>query len=112
MNRNLVLSLIGLAFLGICVSMIKYEVIFLRRTLIKIQSDINQITDDLGVYGAEWSYLNSPKRLTQLASKYLSEMRPTKYNQILSYSEFINTEYEDRIMERRKALDSFLDSLM
>lgn len=98
--------------LGVILSKGKYEVVSLRRQLKQIQSEIYQTIDDLKVYNAEWSYLNDPKRLKELASKYLHNMTITNTKQIETYKNFINNEYEDQKAAKHKAFESFLDSIM
>lgn len=112
MRKLSIISLCILFILGICVSKIKYEVVFLRKNLAKINNEIIHVADDLRVFRAEWSYLNNPRRLTKLATKYLSEMRPVDYKQILRYNDFINSEYENQVNAKRQAFDNLLDSLM
>ena len=109
MNKNFVLSAIGLILLGIGVSRIKYEVVFLRKHLKHLESEIGRISDDIKVYGAEWSYLNNPKRLKKLAEKYLPKLKPMSNKQVLSYKEFARNDYE--CQTNRNALESFLDSI-
>lgn len=112
MRKLSTISLCTLFILGICVSKIKYEVVFLRKNLARINNEITHVADDLRVYRAEWSYLNNPKRLAKLATKYLPEMRPVDYKQILRYNDFINSEYENQVNAKRQAFDNLLDSLM
>ncbi len=112
MRRNLVFTLIFFVILGVILSKSKYEVVSLRKQLKQMQNEIYKIADDLKVYNAEWSYLNNPKRLKELASKYLPNMTTTDYKQIETYNHFIDTEYEDQKIAKHKAFESFLDSIM
>ena len=112
MRKLSVLFICFLVFLGVGVSKFKYEVVFMRRTLSKINNEIVRIADDLRVYEAEWSYLNDPKRLAILASKYLPDMKPIEHKQILRYNDFINMEYENKADAKRQAFDNLLNSLM
>lgn len=112
MHRNLVLTLIFFVILGVLLSKNKYEVVSLRKQLKTIQNEISQTIDDLKVYNAEWSYLNEPKRLKELANKYLPNMTVTDPKQIETYKNFINNEYEDQNEVKHKALELFLDSVM
>lgn len=52
---------------------IKLHVQQLNRELIKIKNEISVAQRDLKILHAEWSYLNSPKRLTHFAKKYLKD---------------------------------------
>lgn len=112
MQRNLILTLVFFVILGIVLSKGKYEVVSLRKQLKTIQNEISQTIDDLKVYNAEWSYLNDPKRLTELANKYLPNMDVTDPKQIETYENFIKNEYEDQKTAKHKAFESFLDSIM
>ena len=108
----MVLTLVFLVILGIILSKSKYEVVSLRKQLKTIQNEISQTIDDLKVYNAEWSYLNDPKRLKELASKYLPNMIITDPKQIETYDNFISNKYEDQKAAKHKAFESFLDSIM
>ncbi len=112
MRQLSVIALCVLIVLGICVSRIKYEVVFLRKNLNKINNEIIRVTDDLRVFGAEWSYLNDPKRLAELASKYLPQLQPIVHKQILRYDDFVQHKYANRTDAKRQAFDKLLDSLM
>ncbi|MBR1943927.1 MAG: hypothetical protein IJ848_00450 [Alphaproteobacteria bacterium] len=112
MNRNLILTLVLFVTLGVLLSKSKYEVVSLRKQLKTINREIVQTTDDLKVYNAEWSYLNEPKRLQELAKKYLPKMTITDVRQIETYKNFVNNEYEDQETAKHKAFESFLDSVM
>jgi cell division protein FtsL len=50
---------------------IKLYVQELDMELRKIQNEIHIAQNDLNVLQAEWSYLNNPRRLADLAEKYL-----------------------------------------
>ncbi|MDR1391115.1 MAG: hypothetical protein LBI95_01960 [Holosporales bacterium] len=87
-----IFSLLLLVFVGVFVSVIKYEVVFLRNSLKEVNEKIERYSDDLAVYEAEWSYLNDPKRLKFLCEKYLKNLRPTENRQILSYDLFLKSD--------------------
>ena len=112
MNKNIIFGIATIISLGIGVSLIKYEVVALRKHLCQLKSEIEKNSDELKVLGAEWSLLNDPKRLKKLASKHLPQMKPMVNGQILSYSEFVKTDYEDQRRSRRKEFDSFIDSVL
>lgn len=90
MNKSVLLSLFALLFIGLIVSRVKYEVIFLKKQLKDVNSKIEQYSDDLKVYNAEWGYLNRPKRLKQLCEKYLPNLKPTINSQVLNYQVILN----------------------
>ena len=112
LNRNLILALVLFVVLGVILSKEKYEVVSLRKQLKTINKEISKTMDDLKVYNAEWSYLNEPKRLRDLAHKYLPDIQITNINQIETYKDFVKNEYEDQKAAKHKAFESFLDSIM
>jgi hypothetical protein len=85
---------------------IKYEVVFLRQKLQKVEQDIGKYTDDLRICSAEWGCLNDPKRLKALCAKYLSGMKPMEKNQIISYQKFFGSEFGSDLKD---AFKKFLD---
>ena len=127
LNKGVVLSLVFWLLIGFCVSRVKYEVVFFRNKLKEIEQQIEKYQDDIRVYGAEWSYLNDPKRLKRLATKHLPNLRPTETKQIMSLDAFMASDFEKEFgrtiassIERnskiditeqsaRKAFSSFLD---
>lgn len=50
---------------------VKYEVRDLEDELARLQADLNNRQESIHVLRAEWSYLNRPERLTELAQRYL-----------------------------------------
>jgi hypothetical protein len=85
LNKSTFISLAALILVGIGVSRIKYEVVFLRKTFRNLESELEKAEDSLNVLSAEWSYLNDPKRLKKLCEKYLKDMRPMENSQIIEY---------------------------
>jgi hypothetical protein len=73
-----------LILIGGGVMRIKYEVVFLRKVLKDLESELERSTDSLNILQAEWSYLNDPSRLEKLSEKYLKDMRPTENSQIIN----------------------------
>jgi hypothetical protein len=92
LKKSTLIILILMALVGVFVSRVKYEVAFLRKTLVNMNDEIEKYSDDLKVCAAEWSYLNSPKRLRELGSKYLKNMRSTELKQIIDYETFLNSD--------------------
>lgn len=111
MNKTLMFSLIFLVAVGVFVSRIKYEVVFLRKANNKLEKDIELYTDDIKVLKAEWSSLNDPKRLKNLCEKYLKDMKPIENSQIISYDNLMGNEYESS-QKSSKAFDSFIDDAL
>ena len=94
MNRSVIVSVVFLVLVGLCVSRVKYEVVFLRNKLKEIDRRIEKYRDDIRVYNAEWSFLNDPKRLKRLAMKYLPDLRPIENSQIISFDAFMASDFE------------------
>ncbi len=109
MNKGIILSLAALIVVGIIVSRVKYEVIFLKNKLKDINSRIEKYSDDLKVYNAEWGYLNNPKRLKTLCEKYLKHLHPTVNRQILDYQTILNS---DLVQNRNNAFEDYIDEAM
>ncbi len=109
MNKGTILSLAALLVIGIIVSRVKYEVIFLKNKLKDINSKIEKYSDDLKVYNAEWGYLNNPKRLKTLCEKYLKHLQPTTNKQILDYQTILNN---DLSPNRNNAFKDYIDEAM
>jgi cell division protein FtsL len=116
MNRGIVFSIVALMIVGIGVSLLKYEVVFLRKNLKLIQQDNNKMKDDLRVLAAEWSCLNSPKRLERLAQKYLPDMKPIVNKQIIKYNKIVESGfvpiYNDKPAGCNSSFDALLDGIM
>ncbi|GHT88940.1 hypothetical protein FACS1894113_2550 [Alphaproteobacteria bacterium] len=98
-NKSFVLAILFLIIIGIGVSRVKYEVVFLRRHFDNLKKEIETCEDDLKVLGAEWSYLNNPKRLKALAAKHLPNMKPIENKQIISYERVLESDLAEREVE-------------
>lgn len=109
MNKGIVFSLAFLVCIGFGVSRVKYEVVFLKNRLKDINAKIERCSDDIRVYSAEWGYLNDPKRLKKLASKYLPNFRPTDNSQIIDYSTIVSSGLSENV---EKSFDTFLDKAL
>ena len=98
MNKAVVISVISLILIGIGVSRVKYEVVFLRKNLKSMIKETEQCMDDIKILGAEWSCLNNPERLKKLCNKYIPEMKSVENKQIMSYNKIIgenNAEFQN-----------------
>ena len=104
LNKSVVLSLIFLVFAGFCVSRMKYEVAFLKNKLKEINTQLDRCQDDMKIYNAEWSYLNEPKRLQRLATKYLPNLRPTENRQIINFETLIRSDFDKEISKNITSL--------
>lgn len=64
---------------------VKYEVRGLEDKLAALESDLMQSQETIHVLKAEWSYLNRPERLTELAQRYLDlvPMGPTQMSTLI-----------------------------
>ncbi len=111
MNNGFIISIIVLILMGVGLSRVKYEVVFLKKTLKTLNADIEESMDNIKVLNAEWSFLNSPKRLKKLASKYLPDMKPIGIDQVMVYNKIIDS---DLVVDEKqqKVSDTSLDSLL
>ena len=108
MRRTIFMALI-LLILGIVVSIVKYDVGFLRKELNHIEKEIAQCFDDLKILRAEWEYLNNPARLKKLCQNHLKQMRPIVNSQIVSYEQIEQMALKE---SRGNALGGILDLLV
>ncbi len=106
MDKVIISSLAALLIIGVIVSRVKYEVVFLKKQLKEVNLKIDKYSEDLKIYNAEWSYLNSPARLEKLCEKYLKNLHPTDAKQILSYQTIINS---DLAINKADAFKSYID---
>ncbi|MEO0348059.1 MAG: hypothetical protein AAF153_01780 [Pseudomonadota bacterium] len=60
---------------------IKYEVANMQQQNHRVASELSLEEDMLKVLKAEWSYLNTPKRLREMVSRHL-ELNPIELGQI------------------------------
>jgi hypothetical protein len=108
MNKALLMSLFILIIVGICVSRVKYEVVFLRQNLDEINRAIERCNDDIKVHTAEWSYLNTPDRLKTLCAKYLKNMKPLENSQVISYEKLARSDFQ---ISLSKTFEAFLNNV-
>ncbi len=92
MNKSIVIFVIFLVLVGGGVSRLKYEVVFLRKTLKTLTKETEKCMDNIKVLEAEWSYLNRPDRLKKLATKYLPDMKPVSLKQVMLYNSVISSD--------------------
>ena len=57
---------------GYAMFQVKYEVVQLEDELARVNHQISSDNEQIRVLGAEWSFLNQPQRLEQLAKRYLN----------------------------------------
>jgi hypothetical protein len=57
---------------GYAMFQVKYEVMQLEDKIVRINRSIAASQESVRVLNAEWSFLNQPNRLDQLAKRYLS----------------------------------------
>ncbi|MDR0630708.1 MAG: hypothetical protein LBF70_01595 [Holosporales bacterium] len=110
LNRSTIISLTALVLLGIGVSRIKYEVLFLRKTLKNSEKELERLRDNFNVLSAEWSYLNAPKRLKKLCEKYLKDMRPIENSQIMNYSNLNKYKFSIETSDIKESFDTFINN--
>ena len=72
---------VALAVIAVVIYQVKYETRGLEQRVSRLQLTISQERDAIGILRAEWSHLNRPARLEQLARKHLG-MRPLDATQV------------------------------
>lgn len=85
--------------LGSGLLVMKNQVQTLENQLVGINKDIQDDIKTIHILKAEWSHLNSPKRLRQLAEKHIS-LNPVKAEQIINYSQ-VPFDYENGESDKR-----------
>lgn len=110
MKKSFLASLIFFVVLGTVVSLIKYEVVFLKKKLSQIEQEKEECSDDLKVLRAEWSYLNNPERLKILCQKHLWQMKPIANSQIVLYNDLMRDDGEETCGQN--ALGAVIDGLL
>lgn len=70
---------------GFGMFVMKNKVQSLEKELAQINSNIQDDVKTIHVLNAEWSHLNNPARLRELASKHIS-LNPLQAEQIINYS--------------------------
>ena len=78
---------------GFGMFVMKNKVQSLEKELAQINSNIQDDVKTIHVLNAEWSHLNNPSRLRELASKHIS-LNPLQAEQIINYSA-LPFEYEN-----------------
>ena len=86
----------------------KNKVQSLEAELAQINKNIQDDVKTIHVLNAEWSHLNSPARLRELASKHIS-LNPIQAEQIINYSA-LPFEYEQNESQRRLAAQRNINS--
>jgi hypothetical protein len=117
MNKFLLASLVLVVALGVVVSRMKYEVVFLRKQSQLLQTEIEKCIDDIVVYSAEWGFLNDPNRLKKLCQKHLKGMHQMENFQIINHEDLINDHYEEiyidkSVSNKKNSFRSFVDNVL
>lgn len=90
--------------LGSGLLIMKNQVQNLEEELVDINKNIQDDIKTIHILKAEWSHLNSPKRLRVLAEKHIA-LNPVKAEQIINYSqvpfEYENSESGKRLLAQR-----------
>ncbi|MEX0921913.1 MAG: hypothetical protein WDZ84_03995 [Rhodovibrionaceae bacterium] len=83
---SMVFWLAAIAVAAIFLYEIKHEVQDLEEQLAEVHGEILRDQEAIQVLKAEWSYLNRPARIAELADRYL-ELKPIQAAQIASFGE-------------------------
>ena len=87
------------SFVGVGMFVLKNQVQTLESELNHINASIQEDVKSIHVLKAEWSHLNSPQRLRNLASKHIS-LNPARAEQIINFSELPFSYQEDESNRR------------
>ena len=87
------------SFIGVGMFVLKNQVQALEGELNRINLSIQEDVKSIHVLRAEWSHLNSPQRLRNLAEKHIS-LNPARAEQIINFSE-LPFSYEQNESDRR-----------
>ena len=73
-----------------------YETRYKKNQIMEINKKIKSTLDRIDLLNAEWAFLNSPKRLSQLADENFSKLKliPISKNNIKYSIDQINNSYE------------------
>jgi cell division protein FtsL len=108
MNRtSILLTAVGLATAGSIVFRVKYEVMDLEQQLKTVKRQIQDNQETLHVLKAEWSHLNDPRALQNLAVKYLPELKPLQGSQLVTISHVVSSSNNKKTYDK-KALDNLV----
>jgi len=89
----------------------------LKNNVQKLENELNSINrkikndiTDIHILKVEWSHLNSPSRLRNLASKHIS-LNPVQAEQIINYSAlpFNHENSESRRIAARKSISNYAE---
>ena len=83
---SMVLWVSAIALAAVFLYEVKHRVQDLEEQLAEVHGDILRDQEAIQVLKAEWSYLNRPGRIAQLADRYL-ELKPIQASQIASFRE-------------------------
>lgn len=86
----MVLIVLLAASLGVTLFVVKYQVQDLENQLVQINRDITDDRQAIHVLKAEWSHLNEPRRLRNLAERYLG-LNAVETKQVGTIDEWFKT---------------------
>ncbi len=86
-RHTTVLFILLAGALSLVVFGVKYQVQDLEQDLKSLSREINANERSIHVLNAEWSHMNNPTRLRQMAERHLN-MQPVKASQLTQWSKF------------------------
>jgi hypothetical protein len=100
-RRYLIISLSMVAAMSAILFKVKYKVMDLEKKHKQIRVSIRETRESLDVLKAEWSHLNDPKRLQNLAKKYLPDFAPISGAQMVSFEQVMSSakSYDKKALE-------------
>lgn len=91
MQRSTALFLFLSLAIGFTLFHVKYRVVEIEQQLTHMNRQIKQENENIHILKAEWSHLNEPQRLQQLAEKFL-DVAPIKTEQMASLYDYSREE--------------------
>jgi cell division protein FtsL len=82
MNFRILINMVCIAVLAIGVYLVKYSVQDVQRNVGTLKSQLASEKESLHLLNAEWSYLNRPDRLRELADRHLMPIDSRQIEQV------------------------------
>lgn len=96
-GRTTLLWLALAALVGFGLFHVKYQVMALEESLTRLNAATLREQNQIHVLEAEWSYLNRPSRLEELAERYL-ELKPVTPNQLATVASLPKRKTDEEIL--------------
>ena len=96
---------------------VKYEVNALEQHNVRLKKEIQSNKGAIHILKAEWTHLNDPKRLQNFSQKYLTELKPIKSSQLITFQDMAGASVNNKVQPSQKqnaqnALDAYMDAFV